>query len=80
MEKLRSKSGLIRYTYMYGNSIRLETIDDIGGIDSLIGAAFGSEDEVRLVRLLRNRGELLVSLVAVIEDSVVAHVAASPVT
>ena len=58
---------------------RKETEQDITAIDTLNREAFGSEDEPKLVRLLRDRGELVVSLVAVDGDRIVGHVAASPV-
>ena len=62
-----------------GVYIRNETHDDISAIDTLNREAFGSEDEPKLVRLLRDRGELVVSLVAVDGERIVGHVAASPV-
>ena len=60
--------------------IREELPTDVRGIDSLIREVFGNEDEVRLVQLLRDRGELVVSLVAVASGEIIGHVAASPAT
>ncbi len=59
--------------------IRLETSTDIDRIDQLNREAFGGEGEPNLIRLLRNRNELLVSLVATVDNTIVGHVCASPV-
>lgn len=61
-------------------ALRVEQPPDIAGIDAVHREAFESFAESRLVRLLRDRGELLVSLVAVDGPTIVGHVAASPVT
>ena len=60
--------------------IRKEIESDISAIDQLLREAFSSEVEPALVHLLRERQELIVSLVAVKEDKVIGHVCASPVT
>ena len=60
-------------------SLRKERTDDIEAIDQLNREAFNSTDEPKLVKLLRGRDELLVSLVAVGDAKIVGHVCASPV-
>jgi|TARA_B100001971_G_scaffold65152_1_gene59922 putative acetyltransferase len=59
--------------------IRAEQRTDITGIDDIIQRAFGSSDEVNLVRLLRDAGKSVVSLVAVEDGRVVGHVMFSEV-
>jgi len=59
--------------------IRKETKNDISAINQLNREAFGGEVEPKLVKLLRKRNELLVSLVAFDGDTVVGHTCASPV-
>ncbi len=60
--------------------IQLETNTDIDVIDQLNREAFDGEGEPNLIKLLRNRNELLVSLVAAEDDTIVGHVCASPVS
>ena len=61
--------------------IRSETADDLVAIGQVNCAAFGGNEEARLVDLLRNGRLLIASLVAVDEaGEVVGHIAFSPVT
>jgi putative acetyltransferase len=61
--------------------IRAETADDHAAIGQVTCAAFGGDEEARLVDLLRKARLLIASLVAVDEAGpVVGHVAFSPVT
>ena len=60
-------------------TIRKETVHDIETIDKLNLEAFGGEDEAKLVSLLRNRNQLLISLVAIKDGHIAGHVCASPV-
>lgn len=60
--------------------IRGENPGDIAGIRSVVGAAFPTDAESRLVDALREAGELTLSLVAVDTGRIVGHVAFSPVT
>ena len=46
--------------------IRPEVSDDIELIDKIVAAAFGSNDEAKLVRLIRERDESIMSLVLTI--------------
>ena len=55
--------------------IRDEGPVDLPRVDAVLAAAFGGEDEVRLVRALRSAGELACSLVAELEGTIVGHVA-----
>lgn len=58
--------------------IRRETRQDADAIDALLKAAFGGEDEARLLRRLREDGDLSVSLVADAGGTLLGHVALSP--
>ncbi len=60
-------------------TIRAERASDIGAIRRVNEAAFGTDAEARLVDLLRDRGKLLVSLVAERGGRVVGHIAFSRV-
>jgi putative acetyltransferase len=61
--------------------IRPETSADIAAIDRVNGEAFGGDQEARLVALLRERGTVITSLVAVDESrQVVGHILFSPAT
>ncbi len=60
--------------------LRPEKPGDIDAIRSVHIASFPTPAEARLVDLLRQAGHLSVSLVAVLDDTVVGHVAFSPVT
>jgi len=61
-------------------TIRSETPEDGADIHFVYGKAFGQESETELVEKLRNRGMLIVSLVALSDVQVVGHIAFSPVT
>ncbi|MDQ1900064.1 GNAT family N-acetyltransferase [Paracoccus sp. WLY502] len=58
--------------------IRRETRQDLDAIDALLNAAFGGDDEARLVRKLRQDGDLSLSLVADAAGTLLGHVALSP--
>lgn len=58
--------------------IRRETRQDLDAIDALLRDAFGGDDEARLVRRLREDGDLSLSLVADAAGAVLGHVALSP--
>ena len=60
--------------------IKKETDNDIDAIDQLNRKAFAGEYEPRLVKMLRERGELVVSLIAKSNEEIIGHVCASPVT
>ena len=57
-----------------------ETENDIDAIDQLTREVFGREDEAKLVSLLRERNQLLISLVAIKDGHIAGHVCASLVT
>ncbi len=59
--------------------IHHETQDNIDAIDLLNREAFGSEDEPKLIKQLRERNELLISLVAMYDDNLEGYVCASRV-
>ena len=61
-------------------TIRRERPEDSPAIRRLLAEAFGKEDEARLVDVLRRRGAITLSLVAVRSDQVVGHILFSPVT
>jgi putative acetyltransferase len=67
-------------------TVRTERVDDHEAIDEIVAAAFlaefGTTTEARLIRTMRERGELIpeLALVAEIEGAVVGHVAFSEVT
>lgn len=61
-------------------TIREEAIGDEPSIRAVHLASFPSDAEARLVEALRAAGRLTLSLVAVLEEQVVGHVAFSPVT
>ncbi|MEZ4382849.1 MAG: N-acetyltransferase [Nannocystaceae bacterium] len=60
--------------------IREERATDAAAIAALVEAAFGQPDEAELVAALRRAGALTLSLVALVDDAIVGHVAFSPVT
>jgi len=60
--------------------IRPERPGDADAIARVVGDAFGGQDEVRLVAAMRDRGELVCSLVAEEGADVVGHIALSEVT
>lgn len=57
--------------------IRRETRHDTDAIDALLRDAFGGDDEVRVVRKLRQDGDLALSLVADAAGTILGHVALS---
>ena len=59
--------------------IRPEQPGDFESIDRVVGDAFDARGEVKLVRLIRERGESLISLVAEADHQVVGHVMVSPI-
>ena len=60
--------------------IRTEGLNDHASVDALHREAFGGPVEATLVQLLRDRGELVISLVATDQFAIVGHVVASIVT
>lgn len=54
--------------------IRHETARDADAVRSVLRAAFGGDDEATLVELLRGSGDVVLSLVALVEDQIVGHV------
>ena len=60
--------------------IRAENAADVSAIRAVHESAFPTGVEAELVDRLRERGHLLVSLVAECEGSIIGHVAFSPVT
>lgn len=61
--------------------IRAETADDLAAIGAVNRAAFGGEEEARLVELLRNEGAMIASFVAVDPSGeMVGHILFSPAT
>ena len=61
-------------------TIRSEAPGDRADIHHVNSKAFGQESEAELVEKLRNRGMLIVSLVALSDGQVVGHIAFSSVT
>ena len=61
-------------------AIRDERADDAEAVWRINEAAFGQPDEARLVRLLRDSAAVTLSLVAVLDGTVVGHILYSPVT
>ncbi|HMJ64037.1 MAG TPA: N-acetyltransferase [Candidatus Binatia bacterium] len=59
-------------------TIRTETTEDIPEIHALVHAAFGQPGEADLVDALQRSGALTLSVVAVIDDRIVGHIAFSP--
>ena len=59
--------------------IRPETPEDEASIRQVNEEAFGQKEEAEIVEKLRNRGVLTLSLVAVQDDSIIGHIAFSPV-
>lgn len=58
--------------------IRPETPADIGAIDTLLQLAFDGPVEAKLVRALRDQGDLPISLVVEAEGCIIGHIALSP--
>lgn len=61
-------------------AIRPESPSDGAAIFEVVGAAFGSTREARLVDLIREREQSLISLVAVCAQGITGHVLVSPIT
>lgn len=61
-------------------TVRPERPEDFASIAAVVTEAFPTSVESQLVEALRNSGRLSVSLVAVVNDQVVGHIAFSPVT
>ena len=59
-------------------SIRDEAATDRGVVRKIVTAAFGRDDEARLVDRLRADGDAAISLVAVEEGRIVGHILFSP--
>lgn len=60
--------------------IRAETPADETGIEAVNRIAFGGEAEAKLIRLLRDQGDLSLSLVAQVQGTVLGHIALSPLS
>ena len=60
--------------------VREERAGDEEAIREVHCEAFGGDLEARLVDLLRARGRVVTSLVALVEGNIVGHVLLSPVT
>jgi len=60
-------------------TIRPETPEDIDSVRYVNEQAFGQENESKLIEKLRNRGVLMISLVAIQDGEIVGHIAFSPV-
>ena len=54
--------------------VRTETAADFAGIRQVNEAAFGTSEEADLVDLLRHDGDVLVSVVAELEQQIVGHI------
>jgi putative acetyltransferase len=54
--------------------IRPETADDAGAVRLVLTAAFRGEDEATLIDLLQDGGDVVLSLVALVENQIVGHV------
>ncbi len=61
-------------------TIRAEVESDIPAIAGIVRRAFENEGEVRLVDLIRQRSEALLSLVYEQDGAIVGHVLVSPIT
>ena len=60
-------------------TIRPETPEDTESIRFVNEQAFGQREEAEIIEKLRNRGALILSLVATRDNNVVGHIAFSPV-
>lgn len=58
--------------------IRLETDEDFAAVQAVYEGSFPTPAEARLVDLLRESGQLIVSMVAEVDGVVVGHVGFSP--
>jgi putative acetyltransferase len=54
--------------------IRPESAEDAAAVRSVLTTAFGGADEATLAGLLRDSGDVVVSLVALVGDQIVGHV------
>ncbi len=66
-------------------TIRPEKIDDIAVIEAITKRTFlhleySNQTEHYITNALRKSGDLIISLVAVVDDNVVGHIAFSPIT
>ena len=61
-------------------SISAGTLNELPALEAVHRAAFPTDLEARLVRLLFRRGKAIVSLKAVVDDQTVGHVLFSPAT
>ena len=59
--------------------IRTETPEDVTTIRHINEKAFGQKEEAAIIEKLRNRGVLTLSLVAVLNNEIIGHIAFSPV-
>lgn len=61
--------------------VRSERLEEIDRVSSLIGAVFGQETEVELVRKLREKDDFIseLSLVAVYREKIIGHILFYPV-
>ncbi len=62
------------------HTLRPEHRADRNAIHTLVASCFPTDAEARLVDLLRDAGNLSVTLVAIDDEAIVGHVALSPVT
>ena len=60
-------------------TLRAESVGDHPAIAGVVAAAFGRPEESRLVDLIRERGQALMSLVALVDDSIAGHLLVSPI-
>ena len=61
-------------------TLRRETLDDVDSIRYLNEQAFNQKEEAELIDKLRNRGAVILSLVAAQAGKIVGHILFSPVT
>jgi putative acetyltransferase len=61
-------------------SVRPERTEDFSAIHAVNRLAFGRDEEARLVDLVRQREEPVISLVAVEDDRIIGHILFSPVS
>lgn len=60
-------------------NIRSEMTEDIDAIHAVVAAAFPTDSEAKLVDQIRVDGDVLISLVATVDNTVVGHVLVSPI-
>ena len=61
-------------------TIRNESFNDLNAIDNIHKTSFPTDKEMRLIRKLRDNGNLTISLIAEINGEIAGHVAFSPVS